>query len=228
MDPGNGGPKLSLGADNLILKGCLLRNTDYVYGFAVYTGHDSKVMMNSSKPRFKLSQLEQATSKAILIILLTQFILALMAAIIGTIQTKSRDDNVKYLTSNLSNSSSSNDSVGILMVQLTGSWILMLTNFVPISLMLTLELVKFWQGMFMGYDHHMFDPEQDMEMRCQSSNLNEELGQVEYVFSDKTGTLTANIMEFRKFTTGINYYGTDKDGGKDQESNVNFCDDKMY
>lgn len=55
MDPGSGGQKLSLGADNLILKGCLLRNTDYVYGFAVYTGHDSKVMMNSSKPRFKLS-----------------------------------------------------------------------------------------------------------------------------------------------------------------------------
>lgn len=42
----------------------------------------------------------------------------------------------------------------------------------------------------MSYDIMMYDDEQDMEMRAQASNLNEELGQVEYVFSDKTGTLT--------------------------------------
>ena len=78
----------------------------------------------------------------------------------------------------------------------------------PISLTVSIELVKLWQAMFMEYEIIMYDEVENISMKAQASNLNEELGQIEYVFSDKTGTLTSNIMEFKKMTAGFIAYGT--------------------
>ena len=61
-------------------------------------------------------------------------------------------------------------------IKTLGSWVLLFVNYIPISLMVSLELVKFWQAIFMTDEYMMFDEEQDMAMRAQSSNLNEELG----------------------------------------------------
>lgn len=96
------------------------------------------------------------TYRCILIILFSQFVLAIIPAIIGTI-TAQTSDNLKYLTQGLPGQTERKNAE--LFIQLVGSWILMLTNFVPISLMVSLEIVKYWQGMFMSTDFLMYDQE---------------------------------------------------------------------
>ena len=81
-----------------------MRNTEFVYGIAVYTGHHTKVMMNSAKPRNKISDLEAKMNKSILIILATQFVLALIAAITGTtLMNAPSDTSIEYLEKDLPN-----------------------------------------------------------------------------------------------------------------------------
>lgn len=78
---------------------------------------------------------------------------------------------------------------------------------IPISLIVTIEVVKVVQAYFMQNDALMYSQERDRPAKVSSASLNEELGQVSYIFSDKTGTLTRNIMEFKLCHIGNEIYG---------------------
>ena len=87
-----------------------------------------------------------------------------------------------------------------------GTWCVLLNNLVPISLLMTLELVKYFQGWFISWDIDIYDKKKHLMTKVQTSTLNEELGQVRYIFSDKTGTLTKNYMNFKRVTIGYKNY----------------------
>ena len=161
--------------------------------------------MNSTKAKYKVSKMMEYTNFFIGLILVFQIILSSIGGSLGTTWTQLNLENsyLEFDKADAKGHTEDDKSPYYLFFKYTGSWILIFCNFVPISLLVTLEMVKFFQGIQMQSDMMMYDEEQDYYMRAQSTNINEEVGQVEFIFSDKTGTLTCNIMEFKKFSTGI-------------------------
>ena len=99
-----------------------------------------------------------------------------------------------------------------------GTWCVLMNNLVPISLLMTMELVKYFQGWFISWDVDIYDKEKKVMTKVQTSTLNEELGQVRYIFSDKTGTLTKNYMNFKRVTIGYTQYNKIKEDEDDSST----------
>ena len=107
-----------------------------------------------------------------------------------------------------------------------GTWCVLMNNLVPISLLMTMELVKYFQGWFISWDIDIYDKKKNLMTKVQTSTLNEELGQVKYIFSDKTGTLTKNYMNFKRVTIGYNQYNSKKEKEIKTISNLIHINDK--
>lgn len=168
--------KISLGAENMILRGCKLRNTEHVFGLAVFTGHDSKIMMNSQSAKYKFSSLETMSNKGILYVLITQFSLSIISGFMGTTwifdQAIKNDDGYVpawYLQfgyqsewtrqqSDSGNDKSSHIGPALQFIYMTLTWVIIYTNMLPISMMVSLEVIKVIQALFMSFDNHMIQP----------------------------------------------------------------------
>ncbi|CAL5335302.1 unnamed protein product [Camellia sinensis] len=146
------GQRFPLTQSNIILRGCQLKNTEWVVGVVVYAGHETKAMLNSAMSPSKRSRLESYMDRETL--WLSVFLLTMCLVV----------------------------ALGM------GLWL--------------------GQSYFMIGDKHMYDSSTDSRFQCRSLNINEDLGQISYVFSDKTGTLTENKIEFRRASVHGKDYGS--------------------
>ncbi|XP_048541119.1 putative phospholipid-transporting ATPase 9 [Triticum urartu] len=200
-----------LSPHQLLLRDSKLRNTDYIYGAVIFTGHDTKVMQNATEPPSKRSKIEKKMDNIIYLLLCSLLGIALLGSVFFGIWTKAdlRNGETKRWYLRPDDSTVFYDPKRAPLASfchlLTA---LMLYNyFIPISLYISIEMVKILQAVFINQDIDMYDEESDKPTHARTSNLNEELGQVDTILSDKTGTLTCNMMEFIKCSIAGTAYG---------------------
>uniref|UniRef100_A0A453RFT9 Phospholipid-transporting ATPase n=3 Tax=Aegilops tauschii subsp. strangulata TaxID=200361 RepID=A0A453RFT9_AEGTS len=205
------GMRHPLSPQQLLLRDSKLRNTDYIYGAVIFTGHDTKVMQNATEPPSKRSKIEKKMDYIIYLLLCSLLGIALLGSVFFGIWTKAdlRNGELKRWYLRPDDSTVFYDPKRAPLASfchlLTA---LMLYNyFIPISLYISIEMVKILQAVFINQDIDMYDEESDKPTHARTSNLNEELGQVDTILSDKTGTLTCNMMEFIKCSIAGTAYG---------------------
>jgi phospholipid-translocating ATPase len=182
---------LPLSETNLLLRGTVLRDTTWVIGMAVFTGNDTKVMRNAGPQPSKRSWIEREMNYAVICNLTLLGVICLITAVYNPIWTEQQlENNAPYVDQGVDTGFTSG------LVAFLNAMI-QYQNFLPISLYLTVEIVKTAQAYFIRQDRMMYYAAKDKPCVPRSWNLSDDLGQIEYVFSDKTGTLTRNVMEFK-------------------------------
>ncbi|KAK7858536.1 putative phospholipid-transporting atpase 9, partial [Quercus suber] len=200
-----------LSPQQLLLRGSKLRNTDFIYGAVIFTGHDTKVMQNSTAPRSKRSKIEKRMDKIVYFLFFILVLMSFVGSIFFGISTSEDledgrmtrwylrpDDTTVYYDPERAPAAAILHFLTALMLY---------SYLIPISLYVSIEIVKVLQSTFINHDLQMYYEEADKPANARTSNLNEELGQVDTILSDKTGTLTSNSMEFIKCSIGGTSYG---------------------
>ena len=212
---------IPLDAKQLLLKGAKLRNTTWIIGIVVYTGHNCKIMKNSKDPVTKFSSVELLMNKALIFIFILQAILCITAAVLRGYYYNS--NNLKYVDGGEGIDDNPID-ISFAYTEKSYGWesffnyftyLLLLNTMIPISLIITLEIVKLIQGAFMKSDAYSYSKLRKKWLTPNSISLNEECGLVNYIFSDKTGTLTCNKMQFKYCVIGdicYEYLRTESEG----------------
>ncbi|XP_074530462.1 phospholipid-transporting ATPase VB [Halichoeres trimaculatus] len=187
--------KVGAGITSLLLRGCTMRNTEHAVGFVVYAGHETKSMLNNNGSRYKRSKLERKLNIDVIFCVILLFTMCLIGAVGHYSWLNALPGVPPYL---VPDSSGHLDTPSLSGFYMFFTMIILLQVLIPISLYVSIELVKIGQIFFITNDIDLYDPDTNSRVQCKSLNITEDLGQIEYIFSDKTGTLTENKMVYRR------------------------------
>ncbi|XP_014390505.1 PREDICTED: phospholipid-transporting ATPase IK [Myotis brandtii] len=186
------GKKYSLDSGNILLRGCKIRNTDTCYGMVIYAGFDTKIMRNCGKIHLKGTKIDRLMNK--LVIMICIFVVLISMALTLGFWSKVTEFKTKhYYMLRMHMHSLTTESIFILV-----SFVVLLSVMMPMAMFITAEFIYLGNSIFIDWDVEMYYAPQDLPAKARSTSLNVQLGQVGYIFSDKTGTLTQNIMTFKK------------------------------
>ncbi|KAK5954495.1 phospholipid transporting ATPase [Knufia fluminis] len=192
-----------IGINNLLLRGCNLRNTEWALGVVVFTGEQTKIMLNQGITPSKRARMAKDLNRNVIWNFIILFFMCLVSGLVqGIIWSTQGGYTAQYFEFG-----SLGGSPPVSGIVTFWSALVLFQNLVPISLYISLEIIRSAQAFFIYSDTFMYYEKLDYPCTPKSWNISDDLGQIEYIFSDKTGTLTQNVMEFKKCTINGRPYG---------------------
>lgn len=173
---------------HVLLRGSILRNTPFVHAVVVYTGRDTKIALNMRDAPSKLGGIERMMNRIVVSLFGLLLALTVVTATLAGVWQRRYGLGQWYMDENRLLSGRT------VALRSLGTFIILYHTFVPVSLFVTLEFVRLVQGWFITNDKYMHSRKGHADVKA--NNLNECLGYVDHIFTDKTGTLTKNEMRF--------------------------------
>uniref|UniRef100_A0A8C7LYN2 Phospholipid-transporting ATPase n=1 Tax=Oncorhynchus kisutch TaxID=8019 RepID=A0A8C7LYN2_ONCKI len=213
--------RFPLDLDNMMLRGCRIRNTDECHGLVIFAGADTKIMRNGGKTRFKRTKIDELMNYMVYSIFVILILVCAGLAIGNSFWYEEVGSRAWYLKDGKDQTASYRGFLSF------WGYIIVLNTMVPISLYVSVEVIRLGQSKFINWDLQMYYQEKDTPAKARTTTLNEQLGQIEYVFSDKTGTLTQNIMAFKKCTIVVQSIMVDFSWNKYADSKFEYVDHSL-